>query len=205
MSNSKSTKQIPRVVMILDKSGSMRIQKEDVIKGVNDTISAQKKASDALQLDVEFTLVTFSGKTEIKTIYKNRKISQVPEFTEKSYSPGGRTALYQAICTTLKSMKDEKGVLCIIVTDGKEEGSSEKYTKSRCGDMIDTFKSEKDWKFQYVCEDIDQFKEGSTLGLNDGNQSKAVKVEKGGAGGYMSSKKAKVDLNSYISSYSSYN
>lgn len=114
------------LVMVIDQSGSMSGLEDDTIGGFNSMISKQKKDD----VDANVTAVVFSDNA--KTIYDRERLGNVREMTDKEYTPGGMTALMDAIGTTITKVEKYDGineknnkVLFVIITDGQENDSKE--------------------------------------------------------------------------------
>ncbi len=142
------------IIVILDRSGSMEIMKDDMIGGLKQFISDQKKVSSK----ANFTLVQFD--TEYEIIYDSVDIQKVSEI---DLVPRGNTALLDAIGETLNRVYMQKAI-CVIITDGLEN-SSTIYTKPEVVRLIESRKKF-GWKFIYLGANQDAIQEGSSLGLN---------------------------------------
>jgi len=150
-----------RIVLILDSSGSMSSQRNDVIGGINETIRQQREALPE-DKNTMFTIVTFSNSISSPI---DRKLFSMPYFTDKDYNPSGSTALFDAIGHTIERYQDEHNVICLIMTDGEENASSS-FTYKRITEMIQRVKEMKNWNFIYLSEDITTFKQGTSMGLS---------------------------------------
>ena len=124
----KKNQEKMELIFILDKSGSMGGLESDTIGGFNSMLEKQKKAKNR---NTYVTTVLFDN--EYKLLYSHTSISEVKPLTEKEYSPGGTTALLDAIGRTISQVKSEqarlsskdkaKKVLFVIITDGMENAS----------------------------------------------------------------------------------
>ena len=118
------------MVLVLDESGSMSDLTRDTIGGFNSMIEKEKK----LDVDAHVTTVLFND--QYKMLYNRRELKDVRKMTDKDYTPGGMTALLDAVGRTIHKMdmvagihRKDKGnkVLFVIITDG-EENDSKEYT-----------------------------------------------------------------------------
>ena len=118
------------MVLVLDESGSMSNLTNDTIGGFNSMIEKEKK----LDVDAHVTTVLFND--QYKMLYNRRELKDVRKMTDKDYTPGGMTALLDAVGRTIHKMdmvagihRKDKGnkVLFVIITDG-EENDSKEYT-----------------------------------------------------------------------------
>lgn len=153
------------VLVILDESGSMGNKRSDVIGGFNQFLIDQKKDSTPCRLmltkfNTVCTSVEFgngSGKSKISNI------QDIPELTEKTYLPGGNTALYDAVAETIRNAerekKDDERVLCVVVTDG-EENSSRETTLEQIKELIQQRAETQGWTFLYIGENPEKWAAG---------------------------------------------
>ena len=135
------------IVVILDESGSMQIKKSDVIGGFTNFLSEQQAQPGECRL----TLVKFN--TEHTVVYSALPIQDAKPLTEKTYVPGGNTALLDAVAESVrladKDKRPDERVLCLIITDG-EENSSRETTKEQVQTIIKERESRGDWTFTYL-------------------------------------------------------
>jgi len=156
------------LVLLIDESGSMSSLETDVIKTINEFIDNQKK--ELILEDVKVTIATFN--IHRKFLCKNEPLSTVKEFS--SFIPRGPTALYDAICRTIRDVKkyDYSKVIFCIFTDGVENASIV-FTKADIQSIINDCKDE-NWNFIYICTSIDSFQkeslvyQGQELGITEG-------------------------------------
>ena len=85
---------LTEIVCIIDKSGSIEVVKEDAIGGFNSFLKEQQE----LPGEALFTLVLFD--TEYRRVTDGRPVKVKP-LNGKTYSPGGMTALLDAVGITL--------------------------------------------------------------------------------------------------------
>ena len=117
------------ITAILDASGSMSNLAAETISGFNQFIDEQK----ALPGDAALTLAVFSSPTNYDLVYDAVPLQSITPLTKNEYSPGGYTALHDAICLTvdsvgakLSALQEEERpskVLVLIMTDGLENAS----------------------------------------------------------------------------------
>lgn len=161
------------ITMILDASGSMCNLKQETISSVNNFIQEQKKVKGKCKL----TLVTFNS--IVNTVIDAVDIKECELLNDRSYNPGGYTALLdamgQVIVSTgvrLKAMPANRRpgkVLIVTITDG-QENSSREYSVAHGGrekikNMV-THQSDKyDWDFVYLGANQDSFLTSAELGV----------------------------------------
>jgi hypothetical protein len=159
------------IAVILDSSGSMLSLMQDTLGGFNKFLADQKEVSG----EAIFTLCTFSDTPRI--VYDCVPLTSMENLTDKTYSPGGNTALLDAVGTTIESMKAKiagmqeavrpSRVVILIQTDGAENASS-RYSK----DAIQKLVKEQEalgWTFIFLGANLDAFHQGSSFGMGAQN------------------------------------
>jgi hypothetical protein len=154
----------------------MESKAADVRGGFNEYIKTL--AADKGKADIHVSASCFD--TQVRPIFADLPVSEVPKLTGKNYSPGGGTALYDAIGYGLDEIrenclkdcgadhhpygsKDDKYLL-IIMTDG-EENSSRSYDKHRVADKITRREKNGNWTFVYLGANQDAMIEGGAYGI----------------------------------------
>ncbi len=116
------------VSILLDASGSMWGSEKQVIYGLNKYLDKLRESLD----DYTITIVAFDGnnyKMRYKIIYGGVPLSQVIPITNKQYTPGGGTPLYDAFgrltteTSTFKTNSNPSRCLVIVMADGGENES----------------------------------------------------------------------------------
>lgn len=120
------------VNFVLDQSGSMNSVLAPTVEGFNTFVAEQK----AVEGDVRVSLTLFS--TEFDARYVAVDLSDLPPLgsPQNPYRPSGMTALLDAVGMTIKGTEawiakhgfDGK-VVCVILTDGAENSSSQWHLK----------------------------------------------------------------------------
>jgi hypothetical protein len=164
----------------LDRSGSMKSVKDEVIGGFNKLLEEHKK----LPGECLITLVQFDDQYELLCNAKN--IQEVAPLSSETYVPRGWTRLYDAIGKTiddvgvaLAALPDDQRpekVLVIVLTDGAENSSKE-YTGERVREMIAHQRDRYQWEFAFHGCDESGLKQARNLGYP------AQNVVRGAAGG----------------------
>lgn len=180
----ETTKPLPKdvkhldLVLILDKSGSMYGLEADTIGGYNSMIDKEKE----LDVDTKVTTVLFNQ--SVQTLTDRADIYKLEKLTNKDYTVGGSTALLDAVGNTIAKVSQTEGisdpdhkVICVIITDGKENASQE-YTKDIIKKMI-TDKQNAGWEFIFLGANIDATSEAQDLGIDKDNAVKYKNTEKG--------------------------
>ncbi len=170
------------LVMILDRSGSMRGLEEDTIGGFNSMIEKQKREDGEAYVSV----VLFDDRTEVP--YDRVDISKVEPMTDRQYYVRGCTALLDAVggaiqhIETIHKYAREEDVpektIFIITTDGMENASRH-YTYDKVRRMIEEQKEKNNWEFIFLGANIDAIREAARFGID---RSRAVNYEHDSAG-----------------------
>ena len=145
------------IILIVDRSGSMRDILSDAQGGINSFISDQRKVGEAF-----FTLVQFDY--EVEPLHEQVELSGVTE--DYVLKPRGGTALLDAVGATCGGY-EQKGngkVIIAIVTDG-EENSSKEWSRDSLFEMITKKREEDKWEFMFLASGQDAIREGSRMGL----------------------------------------
>lgn len=156
------------IVIILDKSGSMLTIKDDVIGGFNSFLEEQKKQPGECNL----TMALFDSTYEIRP---SCPISDMKPLTDKTYTPGGWTALFDAVGRAVyetgkrlaaldESQRPDK-VMVVVITDGHENASVE-YKLAAVREMVEHQQTKYSWKFMFLGANIDSFAEAGQIGIS---------------------------------------
>ncbi len=150
------------VGMILDKSGSMEIIRDDTIGSVNSYLDDLRESGQ----DHRITFFMFD--TQVVNFSNDTPVADVERLNHGNYQPGGSTALNDAImsCTSAieKSAKSDDIVTIVIVTDGQENASREFPKKAVVLAKIAEYQS-RGWNFIYLSASVSAFADGAGYGL----------------------------------------
>jgi hypothetical protein len=165
-------KNYTKIICILDRSGSMSSIIDDAIGGINTFITGQKEVEGNASLTVHL----FDDQYE--TYYKDIDIKDAMLFDKKSYVPRGMTSLYDAIGKTINYEIDWLGqtpiedrpekTLCIILTDGQENNSTE-FNREKIKTMIDEMRKDYKWEFIFLAANQDAALSAQGMGISGGN------------------------------------
>jgi len=150
------------IVVVLDRSGSMGVIKDDAIGGFNHFLQEQKK----LPGKANFTLAQFDDVYEV--VHEHVALKGVPELTNDTYQPRATTALLDAIGKTIVKADGLKAkqVSFVILTDGMENASRE-YNRSQIFDMVKD-RTGKGWQFIFLAANQDAIQAGGQIGIPQG-------------------------------------
>lgn len=160
-------KQCTELIFILDRSGSMHGLEESTIKGYNHFLSKQKEEpSEAL-----VSTILFDEKSIM--LHQRENIRTVRPLTIHDYTPGGCTALLDAVGNTIhyftkahsespKGTRPDKTMM-VIITDGMENASTE-YKHKQIIRLISD-KKEAGWEFIFLGANIESMEIAESIGI----------------------------------------
>lgn len=161
-------KDATEIVVVMDKSGSMNIRRNDAIGGFNQFLEDQKKEPGEANLTLVFFDTTYC--IPIKGI----PIKDVQPLNGDTYRPGGGTALNDALARAITETgarlselpEDQRPnkVICVVITDG-EENSSKEHTRDQVQEMVKHQEEKYDWAFIYLGTEVNAFDEARQLGI----------------------------------------
>ena len=152
-----------RIIVILDKSGSMSLTQSETINGFNLFLSEQKDNNIDNEIKTKFTIIMFNDNVYLEN-YEN--IMDVPNLDQNRYSPCGLTSLYDAIGSSIEKYNNEFNNLCLIITDG-EENTSKKWNKNDVFNNIELLKTQRAWSFIYYGANQNSYHEANKIGINN--------------------------------------
>ena len=173
--NIKTNNDYTHIMCVLDRSGSMDSIKNDMIGGFNTFLADQKKVKGKATID----LIQFDDHYDI--LLEMKDLSEATDLTDKTYVPRGCTALLDAIGRTIRrneesinKLTDKPGkVICLILTDGEENASTE-YDNAAIKKLITEKTDKEKWTFVYIGANQDSFAVGQKFGIKSGNVANFV-------------------------------
>ncbi|MEN9353526.1 MAG: hypothetical protein RL318_851 [Fibrobacterota bacterium] len=158
---------LSHIVFVLDRSGSMDIMRREAVDGFNRFLAHQ----GSLPGRVTTSLVQFSDKVE--TSWENIPLSEA-SLTLEGYCPGGMTALFDAVGSTVDAVgrslaklpetRRPAKVLFAILTDG-EENSSRHYDAARVQERIRHQADVYGWEFLFLGASERWLEQAKELGI----------------------------------------
>lgn len=158
--------------VIIDQSSSMAPLAAETITSFNQFLAEQKEVPG----EAAFTLCTFS--TDYTLVHDFVKLASISGLDDKTYRPGGWTALLDALGTTINSVgsklaampEDERPskVIFLVITDG-EENRSRKFTKAQIKSMVEHQRDTYKWEFVFIGANVDAFHDGQSYGFSAAN------------------------------------
>jgi len=136
-----------RILVVLDRSGSMQSCRDEAINGYNKFLADQQ----ALPGECSFSLMLFDNVIEDPVV--DRPIAEVAPLNIDTFVPRGMTALYDAVGTMVQRYNGRHNpnvkTILVILTDG-EENSSHTYNKTSVGKLIKNVESEYGWETLFL-------------------------------------------------------
>jgi uncharacterized protein YegL len=162
-----------RVVVLLDRSGSMEKLVEATVSGVNEFVKSLKSESG----DVNLKVVRFDS-IGYETVW-DEPLEKVPVMTEEMFVPRGGTPLLDSMARTITELGQELSkiaedqrpgkVIVMTMTDGLENASDEfnLYTggQERLAAMIKEQTEKYNWTFLYMGANQDAIAVGAAMGI----------------------------------------
>lgn len=158
------------ITIVLDKSGSMSVVRDDTIGGLNSFIEEQKRQPGECNL----TIWDFASAYSARKLLSTTSLAAVIPLTREQYVPGGNTALHDAVSIAIddtgarlsampENQRPDK-VLFVILTDGEENNS-----KVANAQTVKNKKEQQEkvynWQFIYLGAAHDSFAQGSIMGF----------------------------------------
>ena len=162
-------KNLTELVFILDRSGSMSGLEADTIGGFNAMIERQRRGEG----EAYVSTVLFDTRSEV--IHDRVDIRRVEPMTRQQYTPGGCTALLDAIGKAIHHIGNvhkyaraedrPERTLFVITTDGLEN-ASRAYTADQVRQMIRRQKERYGWEFLFLGANIDAAEAAGSIGID---------------------------------------
>lgn len=164
----KAKSTIFRIVMVVDRSGSMAgATLSDHIGGIKTFIKDQQNQVG----ETRFTLVQFDSNDPFEVLYDDVNVNDV-NVEEVALVPRGGTPLLDAFGKTLayaeekETKKKSDKVIAVVITDGAENSSKE-WTKAKLEQTV-TEKQKAGWEFMFLGAGINAFADASSFGVSSG-------------------------------------
>lgn len=159
---------LTELVLILDRSSSMRGLESETITGFNTMLQQQQEGAGVVLLS------TVLVSTASQVLHDRVDIRQAAPLTGESYQVGGRTALLDAIGGAIHHVRNvhkyarpedvPQHILFVILTDGMENASRH-YTVGRIRRRIEEQK-QAGWEFLFLGANQDAIKTAGSMGID---------------------------------------
>jgi len=158
----------PRITFVLDSSGSMSVIEDDTKGGFNAFLEDQRDEEGSA------TVTLYDFNTNVDRVFQGETIEEAPTLNDDNYTPGGQTALHDAIYTAVTETADRISslettdrpdtVIDVVLTDGKENASET--PKERVRDQVKYRCKEYDWEFLFIGANQDAALTADSMGMN---------------------------------------
>lgn len=159
------------VTFVLDSSGSMSSIRDDTIGGFNTFLEDQRDEEGTATV----SLVDFNSAVDVT--YRGMAIEGASKLSTETYTPGGQTALYDAIMTAVKDTstflsdvddgEQPENVIVVVLTDGKENASETPRDTVR--NMLEEKQEEAGWDFLFIGANQDAALSAERMGIDKQN------------------------------------
>jgi hypothetical protein len=156
-----------RIVIILDRSGSMASVRESTVAGFNEFIRTQR----AIPGDVSVKLVQFDNEYEVVF---DQPLAEAPELNQDRFVPRGSTALFDAQGRTIVALGEELAampeeerpakVIVVTLTDGLEN-ASRTYTLETVASLIKQQMEKYGWDFVFLGANQDAVQTAASMNI----------------------------------------
>jgi hypothetical protein len=170
-----------QITFVLDSSGSMQSIRDDTIGGYNTFLADQREEPG------EATVSLYDFNTDVEQLYQGKRVKAAPELTEETYTPGGRTALHDAIATAitdtsryieqLAQATRPETVILVVLTDGKENASETSH--DQVTELVETYQNERDWELLFIGANQDAALTAGKMGID---QDRSLEMSDSGEG-----------------------
>jgi len=180
------------VTFVLDSSGSMSKIADDTKGGFNTFLLDQQEA------DGEATVSLYSFDTTVRCLYEGLPVDEAERLTDESYTPGGRTALHDALSTAITDTaafvetrppgSTPEQVIVVTLTDGKENASET--PQKRVRDLVERYRHDHDWEFMFIGANQDAALTAERVGMDRSRSLTMAHSDEGASAAYDSVSKS---------------
>lgn len=160
---------------------------DDTIGGFNTFLRDQQDEKGTA------TVSLYDFNTNVENFYQMRPLENAPELDENRYTPGGQTALHDAITTAIDETGDlvegmakaerPDNVIVVVLTDGKENASETPQKTVR--ERVERHR-EDGWDFLFIGANQDAALTASRMGMDSNNSLDMDHSGEGATAAYMS-------------------
>ena len=157
------------ITFVLDSSGSMSAIEDDTKGGFNAFLEDQRDEEGRA------TVTLYDFNTNVDFVYREYPIEEAPKLDDSNYTPGGSTALHDAIYTAVTETADRlsqkkpadrpDNVIVVVLTDGKENASETHQERVR--EQVEYRRKEFDWEFLFIGANQDAALTAASMGMDE--------------------------------------
>lgn len=169
-STKKAEAKYSRVLLVIDRSGSMESVRKEAFEGINLQLQTLKKNANKSITTVSY----LQFDSELEWLFKDTPAEDLVDITWDQYVPRSMTALYDATGRGLTYLetngRNDKNVafLVIVVSDGQNNVMME-YTQDTIAKKIEELQGKGNWTITYLMANIDVQVVQRGLKVNSGN------------------------------------
>jgi Mg-chelatase subunit ChlD len=170
-----------QITFVLDSSGSMSTIEDDTKGGFNSFVREQQEEEGTA------TVTLYEFNTTVELLYETIPVAETPKLTSENYSPGGQTALHDAISTAIKSTDENietmpaddqpDNVVVVTLTDGKENASETPQDQVR--ELVEEYREKHGWEFLFIGANQDAALTAEQMGMD---RDKSLSMSQSGEG-----------------------
>ena len=152
------------IVVLLDRSGSMQTIQSDVVGGLNSYVEGQQAEPGKCKI----TVIQFDSVNPHDMLRPRKSINKWTPVRIGEYAPRSQTPLLDAMGRAINEVpdfEDDRQVVFVAITDGKENASSE-YTTTDIKTLVQR-KTDEGWVFVYLGANVDAFAEAGSMGIRN--------------------------------------
>lgn len=176
------------ITFVLDSSGSMSTIADDTKGGFNEFLDDQIDESGTA------TVSLYDFDTNVELVYEGYPIEDAPVLDDDNYTPGGKTALHDAMYTAVTETADRieametadrpDNVVVVVLTDGKENASETPQRRVR--DQVEYRRQEYEWEFLFIGANQDAALTASSMGMDEDRSLNMAHSDDGARAAYQS-------------------
>jgi Mg-chelatase subunit ChlD len=183
---SESESATTQITFVLDASGSMARIKADTIGGFNGFLRDQREEPGTARVSL------YEFASDVEQVYHGKAIETADELDAETYTPGGGTALYDAI---VRAIRDTAGfiahadgtienVVIVVLTDGRENASETPQEVVR--ERVEECRAEAGWEFLFIGANQDAALTAERMGMDADNSLDMAHTGEGTRAAYTS-------------------
>lgn len=160
----------------------------DTKGGFNSLLAEHRDGAD------EVTVTLYDFNSEVERVFQARPVEDAPKLTDDNYTPGGRTALHDAMATAIRetgkriSERSESNrpdhVLFVVLTDGKENASETPVDTVE--ELVELKRTEENWEFLFIGANQDAVLTAEELGMEEDRALTMSHTDEGARSAYES-------------------
>jgi hypothetical protein len=123
------------------------------------------------------TVTLYEFNTNVELVYRDSSIEEAPELDTENYTPGGQTALHDAIARAMEETASDiagraaaeqpENVIVVVLTDGKENASETPQDVVR--ERVEARREDDGWEFLFIGANQDAALTAEQVGMDADN------------------------------------